>query len=325
MNAEDAEAKAALYEAHLERQQEGQEDDPSYPQSPKNKTAMSYDDIFTPVEHPNEVVIAVGGEGSGKTYFAATAPGPLHVIGTEAGHEVVTLVRDFPEKDIRHLALEPKRRKEAENIWFGPWEDVDETLNQAVDVLVSAEKGTVIIDSASDLLAIAAASFNYTFQRGDDPIPPMMYGQLYPLLEGWIAEIRRRHNIVLCCRVKNEYANDEKTGNKVVDLWKTGPYLAESVVWLNRAPLGEKRMGAVTKGINDGRLLYDPTWETVTQQQPVEHDARPMRQALKRLRAAYKYLESEGIEAKRKVPDTLQGVSDRIEGLRSRLGGGDDE
>ena len=197
---------------------------------------MSYDEIFTPVEHPNEVVLAVGGEGSGKTHFAATAPGPLHVIGTEAGHEVVTLVRDFPEKDIRHLALEPKRRKEAENIWFGPWEDVDETLNQAVDVLGSAEKGTVIIDSASDLLAIAAASFNYTFQRGDNPIPPMMYGQLYPLLEGWVAEIRKRHNVVLCCRVKNEYANDEKTGKKVIDLWKTGPYLAESVVWKPGAP-----------------------------------------------------------------------------------------
>lgn len=302
----------------------------SQPEPPEADAAPGqssrYNALFEPVEHPNEVVIAIGPEGSGKTHFAATAPGPLHVIGTEAGHEVATLVKSFPEKDIRHLALEPKADGDAEDIWFAPWFGVDKKMNQAVSVLADAERGTVVIDSASDLLGIAAASFNYQMKRGDDPIPPMMYGQLYPILDGWIGEIRKQHNVVMCSRIKDEYIDDSKTGEKVIDLWKTGPYLAESIIWISRPALGQKRVGAVTKGVNHGRLIYDPKFSTVTEPQPVEKDARPMRQALKRLKAAYKHYENKGLEAKRHVPDTLEGVKARIQELGNRLnGGGDDE
>jgi len=287
-----------------------------------------YQEIFDPVEKPHEVVIAVGPEGSGKTHFAATSPGPLHVIGTESGHEAVTLAKDFPDKEIGHLPLQPSQDGEVKDIWFGGWFGVADQINEAIDVLDDAPTGTVIIDSASDLLGIAAAHFNYELQRADDPIPPMMYGQLYPILDGWIGRLRQNHHVVLCCRTKDEYgSDDERTGKKVIDLWKTGRYLAEHIVWINRAPLGEKRLGAVTKGINDGRLLYDPSFETVTEKQPVDHDARPMRKALKSLENAYEYCESQNVNVKREVPDTLESVDERINDLRGRLdaGGDDDE
>ena len=284
-----------------------------------------YDDIFEPVDKPNEVAIAVGKEGSGKTHFAATAPGPLHVIGTESGHEAVTLAKSFPEKEIGHLSLQPEHDGEAKDIWFAPWFGVDKTLNQATEVLMSAEPGTVIFDSASDLLGIAAASFNYQMQRADDPIPPMMYGQLYPILEGWVGRIRERHNVVLCCRVKDKYVDDQKTGEKVIDLWKTGPYLAESIAWIRRPPLGDRRFAQVTKGVNDGKLLFDPTFKTVTERQPVEEDARPMRRALYNLKQAYTYLEKNGKPQKRTVPDSLSEVRARIEELREAAQGGSDD
>lgn len=305
MNAEDAEALSALIPD----------------QTPKT-TMSSYNEMFTEVDKPNEVVVAVGPEGSGKTHFAATAPGPLHVIGTESGHEVVTLAKNFPDKQMGHLALEPSQEGDVKDIWFGTWDKVADKLQKAIDVLDEAPSGTVIIDSASDLLGIAAATFNRQLQRADDPIPPMMYGQLYPILDGWIGRLRQNHNVVMCARVKDKYVKDEKTGDKVMDLWKTGSYLAESVVWINRAPLGEPRMGSVTKGVNDGRVLYNPTFETVTDPQPTEHDARPMRKALRTLEKAYEYSEEHGINAKRKVPSTLDGVNVRIEELRARAGGG---
>lgn len=295
------------------------------PEETLQTTMAEYDSMFHEVDRPNEVVVAVGKEGSGKTHFAATAPGPLHVIGTESGHEAVTLAKNFPDKQIGHLALEPEQDGEVADIWFGSWFGVADKLQQAIDVLDDAPEGTVIIDSASDLLGIAAAHFNYELQRADDPIPPMMYGQLYPLLDGWIGRLRQNHNVVMCARVKDKYVSDEKTGDKITDLWKTGSYLAESVVWIRRAPLGDRRFGAVTKGVNDGRMLYDPTFETVTDSQPPEHDARPMRHALSTLKKAYQYAEKNGIPAKRKVPTTLDGVTGRIEELRARAEGSSDE
>lgn len=307
MKAEDAEALSALI-----------------PEETPQTTMPEYESMFTEVDRPNEVVVAVGPEGAGKTHFAATAPGPLHVIGTESGHEAVTLAKSFPDKEIGHLALEPTQDGDVKDIWFGSWFGVSEKLQQAIDVLDDAPEGTVIIDSASDLLGIAAATFNAQLKRADDPIPPMLYGQLYPLLDGWIGRLRKNHNVVMCSRVKDKYVEDEKTGDKVIDLWKTGSYLAESVVWVNRAPLGQKRLGAVTKGVNDGRLLYDPTFEKVTEPQAPEEDARPMRNALKTLEKAYQYAEKNGIPAKRKVPTTLDGVTSRIEELRARAEGSND-
>jgi hypothetical protein len=281
---------------------------------------MAYDDVFSVAEKPNEVVIAVGPEGSGKTHFAATAPEPLHVIGTESGHEVVTLLKSFPDADIRHFALRPSADGEVQDIWFGNWFGADEKLTQAVEVLshhaeTTGEGGTVIIDSASDLLGIAAAGFNMQLQRGDNPIPPMMYGQLYPLLQGWITRLREHYNVVLCCRTKAEYENDEKTGNEVIDLWKTGPYLAEHIIWIQRAPIGAPRIGAVTKGDNDGRLIYNPTWSDVVSPMSPEEDARPMRYALNRLQKAYAYFESLGNHLPRVVPSTYDEVMARVNEL----------
>lgn len=287
---------------------------------------MEYQDVFDTVDHPNEVVIAVGPEGSGKTHFAATSPGPLHVIGTESGHEAVTLAKDFPDKDIGHLPLQPSQDGEVRDIWFGGWYEVADQINEACDVLDDAPSGTVVIDSASDLLGIAAAHFNYQLKRGDDPIPPMLYGQLYPVLDGWIGRLRQNHNVVLCCRTKAEYGEgDEKTGKRVIDLWKTGRYLAEHIVWIKRAPIGKPRLGAVTKGVNDGRLLYDPTFETVTEQQSVEKDARDMREVLASLERAYDYCAENGIDAERKVPETKSGVVERLQEIDAMRGGGDDE
>jgi len=302
---------------------ESQPPSPEADKAPGEKTpANGYEDIFDPVEHPNEVVMAVGGEGAGKTHFAATAPSPLHVIGTEAGHEAVTLAKSFPDKDIGHLSLTPSMEGDVKDIWFGSWFGVAEQLQKAIDVLDDAPPGTVIIDSASDLLGIAAARFNKQLQRADDPIPPMMYGQLYPVLDGWIGRLRQNHNVVLCTRTKDEWGeDDERTGDEVADIWKTGPYLAEHVVWIMRAPIGDKRVGAVTKGLNDGRLLYDPTFEAVTSEQPIEHDARPMRKALKSLKQAYDYCESQSVHVDRIVPDTLEGVDERINDLRNQLNG----
>ena len=338
MNADDVAALAPLYEKHREeRIKQGLPSDPKTTMSTQNAAqngevrepeeeqwdpgtkTKDYEDLFQPVQKPNEVIAAVGPEGSGKTYFAATAPGPLHVIGTEAGHEAVTLAKDFPDKQIGHLPLEPEADGKVEDIWFGPWFGVDETLNKAIDVLDNVPSGTVIIDSASDLLGIAAASFNKQLQRGDNPIPPMLYGQLYPVLEGWIARLRQNHNVILCSRVKDEYKDDSKTGKKIVDLWKTGPYLAESIVWIERPPLGKTRFGNVTKGVNDGRVLYNPTFEAVTEKQPVEHDARPMRKALSTLRKAYEYAEKKGIPVTREVPSKLKDVQARIESIRERV------
>lgn len=284
----------------------------------------SYDDIFEPVEHPNEVVLLVGGEGSGKTHLACTAPGPIYAIGTESGHEMVTMAKEFPDKDIRHLSVHPEGKVgEAPDIWFGAWWGAEERLSRAVTLLENAPKGTVVIDSASDLLGIAAAAFNVQRQRADKPIPPMMYGSIYSVLQGWIGGIREHHNLIMTAKLKDEYKDDTRTGDKTIDLWRTGTYFADHVAWVERAPIGDPRVARVTKGVNDGRVLYDPTWGTIVNRQPPEEDARPLLYTLKRLSRGYDYFEAQGEPVVRTVPETREGAQKRLAELRNAAQGGE--
>lgn len=271
--------------------------------------------VFTPVKQPNECVLVVGGEGSGKTFFAGTAPDPIYVIGTEGGHEQVTLAKVYPKKKILHAALQTSR--EVPEVWFGAWFGVAEQLLSAIDALKKAEPGTVVIDSASDLLGVAAAHLNFQLQRADKPIPPLLYGQLYPILQNWLAEIREHHNVVLTCRLKDKYENEQKTGEQGIDLWKTGPYMAETILWIERDVFSGHRFAHVTKGINEGRLLLSPTWEEVVN--PGARDRTNYRRALRRLAKAYDYAEAQGLYLERTIPETADAVTARVEEIRRAL------
>ena len=277
-------------------------------------------ELFTPVSHPNEILLAVGPEGTGKTYLAATAPGPIYVIGTEAGHEVVTLAKHFPDKEIHHLAIEPENEEDsAPEIWFGSWWEKDRVLMNGIKELESAPHGTVVIDSASDLLGIAAASYNVQFQRGDDPIPPLYYGQIYSLLQGWVGRLRKSHNVVLTARTKKKYVDDKKTDEDKIDLWKTGPYMADSVVWMSKSPIGRASVARVTKGVNRGLVKYSATWDDIVDPAPVERDDRPMIHALRRLDRCYSWARSKGKPVKRIVPNTLSEVNERIAAVKEHV------
>lgn len=101
-----------------------------------------------------------GPTGIGKTHFALTAPRPTFVIDTEFG---TSLVVNNPEENIKEperiYVMEALRLKEEDgNIDVDPigsLEDVEEALKAVLKYIADhkEERGTVVIDSASDIWA----------------------------------------------------------------------------------------------------------------------------------------------------------------------------
>jgi len=107
------------------------------------------EDYFKPLTKQPMTSLKVAVDGppeSGKTYFCESAPAPVYLIDTHAGAYLVR--RHFPdEKDIRIMDLADMDPSTTSPIQY------IEAIETAVDTLKGVEKGTICIDSLSDIQA----------------------------------------------------------------------------------------------------------------------------------------------------------------------------
>lgn len=279
---------------------------------------------FHVVEKPLPCVIVAGAEGSRKTTFAMTAPGPIYVIGTEEGHEEDTIARVKGDKQVMITRFVRDRADKYPSVWFGPYRGLWEQLNAALDELEDAPQGTIVFDSASDLFGMAAAFFNITMGRGDKPIPPLAYTQVYPLLRDVINRMRRKHRLVLIARLKDEWVDNNKTGDQVLNLWKDAEYLAEHIIRLELNRDVNLVFAHGHKGIADGSIIANPTWDSVIEAEVdtlFGSDDAGLYYLLRTLRQAWAFMEGRGIDYPRKRPTDKAAVEEYINELRAIASG----
>jgi hypothetical protein len=260
---------------------------------------------FHTVSAPLPCVIIAGAEGTRKTTFAMSAPGPIYVIGTEEGHEEDTISRVREDgKDVFITRFVRERADAYPAIWFGSYKGLWEQMQLALAELETLPQGTVVFDSASDLFGMAAAFFNITMARGDKPIPPLAYTQVYPLLRDVINRLRGKHRIALTIRLKDEWVNNAQTGGQVLNIWKDAEYLAEHIIKLELNRDLNVVFAVGYKGISDGSIIANPTWDKVVN---VEIDTifgkddSKLYVLAQRLRKAWAYLDAHNFEYEKRI------------------------
>lgn len=274
---------------------------------------------FRPVQKPKPCLFLIGPEGSRKTTVAMTAPGPIYVIGTEEGHEEDTIWRHRGDKEVLIAQINREPADAYPQVWFGAYRGMWEQINAALDEVCGMEAGTVVIDSGSDIFGMAAARFNLVMERGEKPIPPLAYTQVYPLLRDLIAKIRGVHNVVLTFRLKDEYQNKEATGRQVMAAWNSAEYIADHIAWLEV----EKQTGLLfahgTKGVIDGSIVVAPTWDKMIESGVwFGNDDSEVYRLATSLKKAYSFLEARNIEFERRslVNPSKEELSSYVAELR---------
>ena len=276
---------------------------------------------FKPLEEaPNPCIIVAGLEASRKTTFAMTATGPIYVIGTEEGHERDTIFRHKGDKEVYITELVHQKPDKYQPIWFGAyaglWDQVVHATKELSDELT--ESGTVIIDSASDLFGMAAANFNQAFERGSKPIPPMMYGQVYPMLRAEINRLRRQHTVIMTCRLKPERNGEHVTGNMILNIWNDGEYLAEHILYMSVDEPTQEGIAHGSRGSAAGAVIVNPTYEKIFEKDMwFGNDDAELYKAIKAVGSAYTYLDYNKIAYEKRSCTTLDEYTAYVNELRA--------
>ena len=128
-------------------------------------------DLFTPIKEVNQrrglKVMIWGDTECGKTYFALSFPEPIYVISTEFG--VSQLQHHFPDKDIRIMECSepytetPGKADEDEPFAIDPVRSL-EKVELATEALKDVTKGTIVIDSVSDIWSWLGMWLHYNAQ-----------------------------------------------------------------------------------------------------------------------------------------------------------------
>jgi hypothetical protein len=263
------------------------------------------------IEKLKQVVIVYSEEGAGKTHWSmASSPSPHYTIDTEGGHNLLTAAKVDPDQ--LAVTIRDQSGEKPSQQWFSPAFGLWIQLENAVDILLGddVEPGTVNLDSASDILAMAVAEMNIEWERGEKAFPPMMYGQVYGLISTVIHNLRSKHHVVMTARVKDEYLNNERTGRLKLDLWRNGIYLADHVIRINLTDNLEREyvvekgplMGIITRN-PDGVAWKDlltgnrKPYEKETQKIKSEKESRLLVETAKK---AWKALTDKGIDFEKK-------------------------
>jgi len=140
------------------------------------EVAATTDELFVPAKKAllrrGVKVFVWGPYGVGKTHFALSFPEPIYVISTEFG--VAQLLHQFPNKDIRIMECTEPYTDAPIKAKTGEVDDqpfaVDPILSlrkveKATEALKDITKGTIVLDSGSDIWQWMGAWLEYNYDK----------------------------------------------------------------------------------------------------------------------------------------------------------------
>ena len=157
---------------------------------------------------------------TGKTHWAMfETPEPVFVVDTERRGSIVQAKAVKTGRDVR--------RKGVSN-----FDGVRSAVSQAIKDSLPASRrgdpcGTIVFDSASDLLDWAVEA--WLRETGNKKVyPRVAWAHVYEKVDKVLEAPRRvGMNVVLLCRAKDEWQDDEPTGRLTFEGYKKFPYRAD--------------------------------------------------------------------------------------------------
>lgn len=190
------------------------------------------------VTRPTGVVsMYYGGPGSGKTYNAMHYPGPLFIVDTDNRSMIVydQVLRQHQDK-MEVFMTSPKTWEdfhEAVDLFMSNVGEMGKSPQWVIDnqeVSKSYFKPTIIIDSASSLIQLAQ-EFYMRKEKVVSLVEAFQWTDVNRIIDERIFALRdTAANIVLTAQVKDEFIEEKRTGDKVIDCYKRLPYWCDVVI-----------------------------------------------------------------------------------------------
>ena len=210
-------------------------------------------------------VVIWGNYGIGKSYFALTFPPPVYVISTEGG--VDQLLHHFPDKDIKIMECsEPytpapitkKTGKEDERpAAVDPLLSLKQ-FDKATLLLKDVQKGTIVVDSGSDLWEWWGAWIEYNADKYTQSGNMMRteWGKANTRYKWMLMRlISRPVNFVMTLRSQNIYSGDGKeTSQEKFSGQKNTPFIPDMVIHLEKKATPKIDAGGKVTGSNISRV-----------------------------------------------------------------------
>lgn len=255
------------------------------------ETEVSLDTAFKKREQIQQTgakVFIWGSYGIGKSYFALSFPEPIYVISTEFG--VSQLLHHFPDKDIRIMEctetytdapIKKISGKEDTSLGATDPEVSLRNIEKATLLLKDVTKGTIVLDSGSDMWEFFSAWIDYNADKYTKSGQMMRteWGKVNSKYKNILMRlISRPTNFVLTGRSQNVYSSDGKeTQQEKFSGQKNTPFIPDLVLHLqrNKRPnidssgkvIGniDERIATVEKNRfgEAGQVILDPTYNSL--------------------------------------------------------------
>ncbi len=197
------------------------------------------------------VTLYYGDPGTGKTYNSLSYPGPIFVIDTDQRASLV-YNQLYKDTDKEVYIVHPKN-----------WQELSEAMDFYGEFLKTAKtdtddnvpskyrKPTIVVDSCTALIAMAQEHYNLKYGNREE-INFAQWNDISSMVDERIFFLRSLPtNIVLTAQMKDEFADETRTGRRILDCYKRIPYWADVTVLCRKAynEKGEfeRFVGMVTK------------------------------------------------------------------------------
>ena len=228
-----------------------------------------------------------GSYGIGKTFFSLSFPEPIYVISTEYG--VTQLLNQFPDKDIRVMECTvpytdaPKKLGKVDEGLFATDPEVSlRNVEKATELLKDITKGTIVLDSGTDLWEWFSAWIDYNADKytGSGTMMRTEWGKVNSKYKNLLMRlISRPVNFVMTGRSQKVYGGDGKeSSEEKFSGQKNTPFIPDIVLHLEQRPkakvdpasgkiLGSslERFATIEKNRfgESGQHLTDPTYDSL--------------------------------------------------------------
>lgn len=229
-----------------------------------------------------------GSYGIGKTFFSLSFPEPIYVISTEFGVE--QLLHQYPDKDIRIMecteayTTAPVKKltgKADESIATNDPEVSLRNIERATLLLKDVTKGTIVLDSGTDLWEFFSAWIDYNADKYTKSGQMMRteWGKVNSKYKNILMRLMSRPvNFVMTGRSQNSYTSDgRETTTEKFSGQKNTPFIPDIVLHLQKRPKPTidasgkvtgstiQRVATVEKNRfgKAGQTILDPTYDSL--------------------------------------------------------------